>query len=123
MKNKIRITIFILAFLVFFLPNFSPLLAQIAAINEPVNPLFNPNHIISDAEMTDYACMNLEEIDNFLKNKTGILNNYEILEPSTSLNLKASQIIYNAAQNYKINPKVLLVLLQKEQSLVENPNP
>lgn len=31
---------------------------------------------------------------------------------------KASQIIYEKAQKYKISPKVLLVLLQKEQSLV-----
>lgn len=31
---------------------------------------------------------------------------------------KASQIIYEKAQKYKISPKVLIVLLQKEQSLV-----
>ncbi len=31
---------------------------------------------------------------------------------------KASQIIYEKSQKYKISPKVLLVLLQKEQSLV-----
>ena len=30
----------------------------------------------------------------------------------------SAQIIYNAAQQYGINPKVLIVLLQKEQSLV-----
>lgn len=33
-------------------------------------------------------------------------------------NLSAAQIIYNAAQQYQINPQVLIVLLQKEQSLV-----
>ena len=33
-------------------------------------------------------------------------------------NLSASQIIYNASQTYSISPRVLLVLLQKEQSLV-----
>jgi len=32
--------------------------------------------------------------------------------------LSAAQIIYNVAQTYSISPKVLLVLLQKEQSLV-----
>lgn len=32
--------------------------------------------------------------------------------------LSSSQIIYNTAQQYQINPQVLLVLLQKEQSLV-----
>lgn len=33
-------------------------------------------------------------------------------------NISAAQIIYNVAQTYSINPRVLLVLLQKEQSLV-----
>ncbi|MGB4420680.1 MAG: hypothetical protein WBI29_02695 [Candidatus Saccharimonadales bacterium] len=33
-------------------------------------------------------------------------------------NISAAQIIYNVAQKYSINPRVLLVLLQKEQSLV-----
>jgi hypothetical protein len=35
----------------------------------------------------------------------------------------ASEIIYLAAQEYKINPKVILVMLQKEQSLIEEKNP
>lgn len=101
----------------------SPLLAQIAAVDVPVDPLFNPNHIISDREMTDYSSMDLSEIESFLKNKPGVLSKYEVMDPATGLNKKASEIIYQAAQDYKINPKVLLVLLQKEQSLVENPSP
>jgi len=35
----------------------------------------------------------------------------------------ATEVIYNLAQKYKINPKVILVTLQKEQSLISNPNP
>lgn len=33
-------------------------------------------------------------------------------------NISTAQIIYNAAQQYQINPQVLIVLLQKEQALV-----
>lgn len=35
----------------------------------------------------------------------------------------ASKIIYDASQAYGINPQVILATLQKEQSLVTNPNP
>lgn len=35
----------------------------------------------------------------------------------------AAEIIYNAAQDNKINPQVLLVLLEKEQSLISDPIP
>lgn len=35
----------------------------------------------------------------------------------------AAEIIYNAAQENKINPQVLLVLLEKEQSLISDPIP
>ena len=36
---------------------------------------------------------------------------------------RASQIIYDSAQAYGINPQVILATLQKEQSLVTTPNP
>ncbi len=35
----------------------------------------------------------------------------------------AAQIIWQAAQDYKINPQVLIVLLEKEQSLITDPYP
>ena len=35
----------------------------------------------------------------------------------------AAEVIYNLSQEYKISPKVILVTLQKEQSLIDNPNP
>ena len=35
----------------------------------------------------------------------------------------AAHIIYRAAQDYKINPQVLIVLLQKETSLITDPIP
>jgi len=80
---------------------------------------FDPNYIISDNDMFDYTAMDLEQIQNFLTAKNSGLANY--IEPTTSL--KASQIIYNATQDYQISPKFLLALLQKEQSLIENSSP
>lgn len=37
--------------------------------------------------------------------------------------LTAGEVIYNLSQEYKINPKFILVTLQKEQSLIDNSNP
>ena len=37
--------------------------------------------------------------------------------------ISASEIIYNATNQYKINPQYLIVLIQKEQSLITDPNP
>lgn len=102
---------------------FSPLLAQLAAIDEPVDPLFNPNLLISDQELTSPNAMTLEEIAAFLKSKSGRLAFFKDFIPQYGLEMGAAEIIYQASQAYRINPKVLLVLLQKEQSLVENPKP
>jgi hypothetical protein len=37
--------------------------------------------------------------------------------------LSAAKVIYNLSQKYRINPKVVLVTLQKEQSLIDDSNP
>ena len=37
--------------------------------------------------------------------------------------LSAAEVIYNLSQKYKINPKVILATLQKEQSLIDDSNP
>jgi hypothetical protein len=43
---------------------------------------------------------------------------FTCLKDYTENGLSSAQIIYNAAQQYSINPQVLIVLLQKEQGLV-----
>jgi len=108
---------------------------------------FNANNIISNAEMLDVYSMDLGDIQNFLQTKGSYLANLQI--PNAYGDLKtASEIIYNAVKNNydctgvtlsdtpteaerrlkcrlisTINPKVLLVLLQKEQSLIQDPAP
>ena len=108
---------------------------------------FDPNNIISDAEIIDSSTMDLSDIQKFLETKDSYLANYSSLDAS-GVTRKASEIIYNAAvNNYScdealnlsdnpnteekklkcrkiaINPKFILVLLQKEQSLIESPSP
>ncbi|MFH0892269.1 MAG: hypothetical protein V1867_05820 [Candidatus Falkowbacteria bacterium] len=107
---------------------------------------FNPNNIISDAEMLDSGTMTLSEIQAFLDNQGGYLARYKTANFEGKIKT-AAEIIYDAAvNNYdcgdaemssnpteaerkikckpaRINPRLLLVLLQKEQSLIDDTSP
>jgi hypothetical protein len=106
---------------------------------------FNPEYIISDSEMTDASSMSYAEIELFLRNRGGYISK-NFFQNNDGETMSAAQIIYNAAHNYDcdgvtlsakptraereqkcrpapINPKFLLVLLQKEQSLIEEQSP
>ena len=83
---------------------------------------FDPNNIISDFEVLDYTSMNLEEIKTFLITKGSYLSTYSCANPDGVVST-AAEIIYDRATTNKISPKFLLVLLQKEQSLIENSAP
>jgi hypothetical protein len=80
---------------------------------------FNPNYIISDSEMLEANSITLEEVQAFLKIQGGALATY--IDPVTRRS--AAEIIWQSAESYGINPKFLLVLLQKEQSLVTDSDP
>ncbi|MFA5050514.1 MAG: hypothetical protein WC499_00140 [Patescibacteria group bacterium] len=81
---------------------------------------FNPNSIISDHDLTDYQSMTLEEIQKFLENAGGTLDTYQCTDIDGRKKL-ASEIIYRAAQEYKVNPQIIITVLQKEQTLVSQP--
>jgi hypothetical protein len=83
---------------------------------------FNPNYIISDSEILDYTAMNLEEIKEFLNDKGGYLATYSCADPDGKM-MTAAEIIYDRAVTNLVNPKFLIVLLQKEQSLIEETSP
>lgn len=83
---------------------------------------FNPNYIIDDIEILDYTSMDLSYIKDFLKSKGGYLANYSAADLEGKV-MTAAEIIYDRAVTNKINPKFLIVLLQKEQSLIENASP
>ena len=80
---------------------------------------FNPHMIITDAELTHYTSMGMNEIKNFLVDKGSALATY--VDPS--VRMYAYNVIYDVAQTYKINPKYILTLLQKEQSLITDGSP
>jgi len=108
--------------------------------------VFNPNNIISDEEMLDSSAMSLSEISAFLKQKDGYISKMKFPD-AFGQSRSAAEIIFNAAVNnydcensddYKkwtdaqkkvyckpaqVNPKILLVLLQKEQSLLDHKAP
>jgi len=109
-KTK-KIVYFIAIFSLFVMP-LSPVLAV----------EFNPNYILSDEDLTDYSSMSAGEIQNFLERKGSYLAGYES-EDTDGVMRRASDIIYRIATTYFINPKFILALIQKEQSLVEDPTP
>ena len=106
---------------------------------------FNPGLIISDAAFYDYASMSVAQIQRFLESKVptcnaregepACLRNYTVNSPAVEETpnnctampdrglITAAQLIFNVAQSCKINPKVILVMLEKEQGLVTSKRP
>ena len=113
---------------------------------------FDPGYIISDYQMGNYTSMTEAEIQAFLTSKNSCANTnynyYVALSRNTNYTWHwdnghfvclseerfgdgevigsgetAAHIIWQAAQDYKINPKVLIVLLQKETGLITDPIP
>ncbi len=80
---------------------------------------FNPNYILADQDLFDYNSLTFDQIRSFLSEKKSTLSTYR--DPITSM--LAADIIYRAAQDYQVNPKYIIALLQKEQSLIENSSP
>lgn len=82
---------------------------------------FDPNRILEDDDIFDVNGMGYDRMVRFLKAKGSLADSMQMdidgkMKP-------AVDIIWRVANSYKINPKYLLVLLQKEQSLVEGLNP
>lgn len=80
---------------------------------------FTPNQIVSDSDMVAYDVLTVDQVKLFLKDQGGTLADY--IDPET--NLPAYQIIWQAGQDFKISPKFLITLIQKEQSLATDPSP
>lgn len=96
--------------------------AQKFDLNLLLNSGFNPNYLLSDGQLTNSAALTPEDVQKFLESKPGVLASANFIDIDGQEKF-ASEIIFNAATNYQINPQVILALLQKEQSLIENPRP
>ena len=94
----------------------------ILPINVQAEILFNPSFILSDEEMTDYLSLSLPEIQFFLEEKGSSLA-WRSFPDYLGMTRPASEIIWQAAVESKINPKVILTTLQKEQSLIRDSSP
>lgn len=113
----------------------------------PVRAEFNPNYIISDETLLDYDSLTLPEIQAFLEKYGSYLASYSTTNAHGTVKTVA-EMIYDATHaNYDcdgitlsdkpteaekqlkcrkittISPKFLLVLLQKEASLIEKTDP
>lgn len=71
------------------------------------NPLEKP---IPDDEFEDCNALSQEQITSILKAKNPVLVD----------TYKADELVYKAAQNYKLNPKVLLATMKQEQGWANN---
>jgi hypothetical protein len=81
------------------------------------------NNLINDSLFLDAASMSQQDIQSFLSNRGGYIANYSSYSDRDNANVSAAQIIYEAAQDYGISPKVILATMQKEESLVTDPSP
>ncbi len=102
------------------------LLTTAAYFAIPVNTasaqVFNPHLIITDEVMRDSRSMTYDEVKAFLDSKGGLSAIYDI-DPVDGLLKNTPQLIVDAAARYQVNPKYILVLLQKEAGLVEQKVP
>lgn len=101
---------------------FSILFSLFGPIFPAIAAEFNPNFLISDEEIQTWDSMSRADIDLFLDEKGSYLRTYKT-EDKDGTKRKASDIIYRAAREHKINPKYILVKLQKEQSLITETEP
>lgn len=90
---------------------------QLFAIEYDEN--FNPNKLVSDYLMYNSTnTMDVAAIQNFLLSKNSYLAQYSTEDAEGNVK-SAAEIIYDAAQTYQINPQAVIVLLQKEQGLIQ----
>lgn len=83
---------------------------------------FDPNFILTDVELNEANSLTRADIQIFLKQHGSFLAEYSANDASGTIR-QAADIIFDAAINYHISPKYILVKLQKEQSLITDSNP
>jgi len=84
--------------------------------------IFDPNYIISDEEMQNWESMDRADIQAFLSDYDSFLSSFRTSDKDGVTRI-TSDIIFRSAKEHQINPKYLLVKLQKEQSLITTDNP
>ena len=135
-KRFIRTSLILLAAVMSGVLSYTPGSATVQAAD---NRNFRAGNIISDATMSNTGTMNVQQIQAFLDSKNrcnntdvgraaryphlqySIRNGTFVCMARESFNgQSAAQIIWQAGQDYNINPQDLIVLLEKEQGLVSD---
>ena len=124
-------------------------LVAIPSEQEPASALngsmFDPGLIISDSVFYDFGTMTVADIQRFLDGRVaacraaadrpGCLKDYRLSTPGApgspgrctavpaKSNISAAELIYDIARACGINPRVILVKLQKEQGLITATDP
>lgn len=83
---------------------------------------YSPDTLISDASFRASGSMTVDQIQTFLEQQPGTLATYRALDHNGVMK-SAAQMIAEAAAGWGVSPKVILVSLQKEQSLLSKSNP
>ncbi|MFZ2804216.1 MAG: hypothetical protein WA001_03260 [Patescibacteria group bacterium] len=94
-----------------------PLSAQVI----PLDPGFDPNHVLEDNDIFDVNGMTYAQMVAFLQAKGTLADAKQV--DIDGVVKPVPDIIWRVSNSYKINPKYILALIQKEQSLVEDPDP
>jgi hypothetical protein len=98
-----------------------PAFAQTDSRGFEIDPNFNPDLVLNDEDIFSVEGISKTQLNQFLSSK-GALGSYTA--PDIDGEIKsAADIIWHMSTTYQINPKYLVALLQKEQSLVEDPDP
>ncbi|RMG97592.1 MAG: hypothetical protein D6706_08305 [Chloroflexi bacterium] len=71
---------------------------------------------LTDAQMEDFSSMSVNDIRSFLSDQGSCLANS--INDVDGVSIDVPQLIYNAAQEHRINPRIILATLQKEQSAI-----
>jgi len=83
---------------------------------------FSPDTVISDANFRAVGSTSVDDIQGFLEEQPGTLATYSAPD-HTGVTKTTAQMIAEAARYWHISPMVILVTLQKEQSLLSNAAP
>ncbi|MHB8831192.1 MAG: hypothetical protein ACYC44_03715 [Patescibacteria group bacterium] len=119
LNKRIKFYLVVLTLLANSLYSGGQVLAQTSAT--ATDPGFDPNSILTDDDMFDVYGMGYDYLKHFLQSK-GALADIKVKDID-GIDKPAVDIIWRVAQSYKLNPKYLIALLQKEQSLVEDSSP
>jgi hypothetical protein len=89
----------------------------LGSVSSALAATFDPGKVLSDDNMRASDCMSQADVQAFLNTQTGLLKSL-ITTDYAGKSKPAAQIIKEACNQWHVSPKVMLTMLQKEQSLL-----